>query len=231
MNTDPQQGKLYQKEIVLLTEPSMQTTLLKESLEHNLGIRLKVYPLNALIEQSIDVDDYLMIDMSAFEERYVEYYVNCKAVDFPHASEILINCNKDLHYGDLLGWTNLVGVFYLSDDISMLAQGIQRITEGEMWLSRKLAQEYIMYFRSMHRPKAHSVDANLTKREQEIIKLLGSGASNVEIAEKLFVSENTVKTHLHNVFKKIHAKNRLQALIWAREHMLLEDEPLQGMAP
>jgi LuxR family transcriptional regulator of csgAB operon len=83
----------------------------------------------------------------------------------------------------------------------------------------------------MHRPKAHSVDANLTKREQEIIKLLGSGASNVEIAEKLFVSENTVKTHLHNVFKKIHAKNRLQALIWAREHMLLEDEPLQGLAP
>ncbi|HCH5920402.1 helix-turn-helix transcriptional regulator, partial [Vibrio parahaemolyticus] len=45
------------------------------------------------------------------------------------------------------------------------------------------------------------------------------GASNQQIAEQLFVSENTVKTHLHNIFKKIDVKNRVQALIWAKENI------------
>ncbi|TOO18680.1 helix-turn-helix transcriptional regulator, partial [Vibrio parahaemolyticus] len=48
---------------------------------------------------------------------------------------------------------------------------------------------------------------------------LSMGASNQQIAEQLFVSENTVKTHLHNIFKKIDVKNRVQALIWAKENI------------
>ncbi len=59
--------------------------------------------------------------------------------------------------------------------------------------------------------------------EQQIIRHLAKGATNTEIADKLFVSENTVKTHLHNLFKKIHAKNRLQALIWAKENISQEE--------
>jgi LuxR family transcriptional regulator of csgAB operon len=59
----------------------------------------------------------------------------------------------------------------------------------------------------------------LTKREQQIIKLLGDGASNTQIAEELFVSENTVKAHLHNTFKKIKVKNRVQALLWVKNNI------------
>jgi ATP/maltotriose-dependent transcriptional regulator MalT len=43
-----------------------------------------------------------------------------------------------------------------------------------------------------------------------------TGASNTEIADSLFVSEHTVKSHLYNVFKKLNVKNRLQAVSWAR---------------
>jgi LuxR family transcriptional regulator of csgAB operon len=213
-----------QDAMVLITEPSMQTTLFKESLESNLGLELIVQPITALIDHSIEASSYVMIDMAVFEEKDLENYLSCKDRLFPQTQEILINCPKGLPYTDIIAWSNLVGVFYLSDDVKMLAQGISKILDGELWLSRRLAQEYILHFRSIHKPKAKSVDAHLTKREQEIIKLLGSGASNVDIASKLFVSENTVKTHLHNVFKKIHAKNRLQALIWARENMI-QDEP------
>ena len=51
------------------------------------------------------------------------------------------------------------------------------------------------------------------------MRLLGHGASNATIAEDLVVMENTVKTHLHNIFKKINAKNRLQALLWANNNI------------
>ncbi|MCP1365881.1 LuxR C-terminal-related transcriptional regulator, partial [Halomonas sp. BBD48] len=60
---------------------------------------------------------------------------------------------------------------------------------------------------------------SLTHREQEIISLLGSGASNTEIADKLFVSEHTVKSHLYNTFRKIKVHNRIQAMNWARQNL------------
>lgn len=45
------------------------------------------------------------------------------------------------------------------------------------------------------------------------------GASNIEIARLLFISENTVKTHLYNLFRKIAVKNRTQAVTWANENL------------
>lgn len=55
-------------------------------------------------------------------------------------------------------------------------------------------------------------DLGITKRELEILKLIASGLSNREIANKLFVSENTVKTHSSRLFEKLNAKRRTQAV-------------------
>jgi len=53
----------------------------------------------------------------------------------------------------------------------------------------------------------------LTTREQEILTLVAKGASNKDIAEKLFLKEVTVKTHLNSIFKKLNVKNRTQATL------------------
>lgn len=53
---------------------------------------------------------------------------------------------------------------------------------------------------------------NITKREIEVLQLLASGMSNAEIAETLFVSQNTIKTHVSNLFVKLEAKRRTQAI-------------------
>ena len=55
-------------------------------------------------------------------------------------------------------------------------------------------------------------DLGITKRELEILELIAHGMSNREIAEKLFVSENTVKTHSSRLFDKLSAKRRTQAV-------------------
>lgn len=64
-------------------------------------------------------------------------------------------------------------------------------------------------------------DLGITKRELEILKLIAQGMSNREIAEKLFVSENTVKTHSSRLFDKLSAKRRTQAVQIAKEMGLL----------
>lgn len=61
----------------------------------------------------------------------------------------------------------------------------------------------------------------ITKRELEILQLISQGLSNREIAEKLFVSENTVKTHSSRLFDKLDAKRRTQAVQLGKEYGLI----------
>lgn len=63
----------------------------------------------------------------------------------------------------------------------------------------------------------------LTTREKEILKMVSQGASNANIAEKLFVREVTVKTHLNSIFKKLKVKNRTQAVLLAMQMRIIED--------
>ena len=59
----------------------------------------------------------------------------------------------------------------------------------------------------------------LTPQEKKVLILLASGFKNAEIAQKLFISEKTVKTHIHKIFKKIKVSNRLQAALWASKNL------------
>ncbi|WP_229236235.1 response regulator transcription factor [Emticicia sp. TH156] len=65
------------------------------------------------------------------------------------------------------------------------------------------------------------LDLGLSKRELEVLELMASGLSNQEIAGKLFVSLNTVKTHTSNVFEKLDVKRRTQAIEKARRLSLI----------
>jgi DNA-binding CsgD family transcriptional regulator len=65
-------------------------------------------------------------------------------------------------------------------------------------------------------------DLGITKRELEILELIAQGLSNREIAEKLFVSENTVKTHSSRLLDKLSAKRRTQAVQIAKEMRLIK---------
>jgi two-component system, NarL family, response regulator LiaR len=64
-------------------------------------------------------------------------------------------------------------------------------------------------------------DLGITRRELEILELMAQGMSNREIAGKLYVSENTVKTHSSRVFEKLGAKRRTQAVLRGKEFGLL----------
>ncbi|TOD28101.1 helix-turn-helix transcriptional regulator, partial [Vibrio parahaemolyticus] len=56
-------------------------------------------------------------------------------------------------------------------------------------------------------------------REIQVLKMLKEGGSNMEIADSLFISEHTIKSHLYNIFRKLEVKNRTQATSWAKRNL------------
>jgi DNA-binding NarL/FixJ family response regulator len=76
---------------------------------------------------------------------------------------------------------------------------------------------------ALNRAAAHS-NGGLTEREQEILSLIADGLSNREIANKIFISEKTVKTHVSKILGKLHLEDRTQAAIYALKHRFAADK-------
>ena len=110
------------------------------------------------------------------------------------------------------------GFFYKDDHFEVFLKGIRAIFRGEVWIPREILLKYVLD--SFEEKKiAIQEKTTLTQREMEILGLVSMGSTNDEIAEKMFISSNTVKTHLYNIFKKINVPNRLQAALWAAHNL------------
>ena len=104
------------------------------------------------------------------------------------------------------------------------------VARGEPALTPALARKVLGAFARSDPKPALSTAEVLTDREREVLDLLVQGiTSNCELAERLFVSENTVKYHLRNILQKLHLQNRAQVIAYAVRHGLIEPgnpEPL-----
>ncbi|MCW8345707.1 LuxR C-terminal-related transcriptional regulator [Vibrio sp. ZSDZ65] len=211
------------RQAILLAENNLQSSLLKDSIEQKVDLHIKLVSPERLSSCKLSLKQYnfdvVIVDHQAITDKHIERYQDLRETLGADVQEVLINTSPDLSHADMLKWQHLVGIFYSTDNLDKLVTGFECILRGEMWMSRKLVFEYIKFYRGRQCAKTSPYYSKLTKREQQIIKLLGDGASNTQIADSLFVSENTVKAHLHNTFKKIKVKNRLQALLWAKNNI------------
>ena len=100
---------------------------------------------------------------------------------------------------------------------------LEGVTRGEPALTPSLARKVLGAFaRPDSGPAPQPADA-LTTREREVLELLVQGiTSNRELAERLFVSENTIKYHLRHILDKLHLQNRAQVIAYALRHGLVE---------
>ncbi len=112
------------------------------------------------------------------------------------------------------------GFFYQDEPIETLLKGLAAVFGGEFWASRQQMAEVMLEngfeLRRRQIPR-RDYPLDLTRREVEILGLLTLGAANEVIADKLFISPNTVRTHLNHIFKKIKVSSRLEASAWAAE--------------
>lgn len=105
-----------------------------------------------------------------------------------------------------------------------LADAVRRAHAGEAVLNPRVAARMV---KEMHGSRQETVNPfrELTDREMEVLRLIASGKTNQEIAEILFLSEKTVKTHITNLFSKLHLTDRTQAAVYAwQEGIIRRDE-------
>jgi LuxR family transcriptional regulator, positive regulator of biofilm formation len=131
-------------------------------------------------------------------------------------------CEKNL----MLNHVN--GVFYKSTPTEAIFKGLFRVTAGELWFNRMVLSqafsdilEATSSFNTLHEgiELKQSDYEQLTKRERSVIHLIAQGASNSAIADKLNISDHTVKTHLYSAFKKTNSRNRIELANWAQRYM------------
>ena len=108
----------------------------------------------------------------------------------------------------------------LSKDVSIsdLIKAIQAVHKGELWIERKLMARFFegeAIDDSRKEARSASQKGTLTPREKEIVRILTTGCTNKEIAQTLFISEKTVKSHLNNIFRKLNVTRRLQVILYA----------------
>jgi DNA-binding NarL/FixJ family response regulator len=101
----------------------------------------------------------------------------------------------------------------------LLVQCLRKVSTGAQWLERN------SFTRAMEKLLRHGdgleeMSRVLTGREVEVVKMVGRGLRNREIAEKLFICEGTVKIHLHNVFRKLSVQSRAQLMLYAQSKAL-----------
>lgn len=136
----------------------------------------------------------------------------------PEWSLILFNLDRSIGIEKKALEYGVHGFFYQDDPVETLLKGLTAVFGGELWVSRRKMTDVILEngFR-LRRTQVgdHLFPHNLTRREVEVLGLLTLGASNGVIAEKLFISPHTVRTHLNHTFRKINVASRLEASVWA----------------
>jgi DNA-binding NarL/FixJ family response regulator len=106
--------------------------------------------------------------------------------------------------------------FVLKDDPpEQLLAAIRTVAAGDALLSPSITKRVIKQFTAIPRPTPPEAYGELTTREQEVFHLIANGLSNPEIAQELYISEATVKTHITHILQKLDLRDRVQAVVLA----------------
>jgi two-component system response regulator DegU len=108
-------------------------------------------------------------------------------------------------------------VGYLTKDCSIdeVIDAVRMAANGETALSPALAKTMLSEVRKIDEKAAREEDRLVTKREEEVLQLIADGCSTPEVAQKLYISQKTVKNHLASIYEKLNARDRTQAVLLA----------------
>jgi DNA-binding NarL/FixJ family response regulator len=169
--------------------------------------------------------DVVLMDIRMPEQDGIEATRQLQAGHGEEAPRILILTTFDLDeyvYDALRAGAS--GFLLKDTPPEQLVEAIRIVAAGEALLSPSVTKRVIEEFVAQKRPaqpKPRGLD-DLTAREREVMTLVARGLSNAEIARELWVSETTVKTHVARMLMKLGLRDRVQAVVLAYEHGVVE---------
>lgn len=210
--------------VLIISGDKFQGTSLSQYIQTELGCLCEQREFQECVDIQEESSKYKALKLWDYLGNTVDYYwwVN-KQINWGESETsffAVYNLPVDAEIEDELIDCGVHGIFYEGQDREMIKKGIDTILGGELWYSRKAMTNYIKNKfkkngQKTNKSKSKSKPNLLTSREEEILALIAAGKTNLEIAESLFISPSTVKTHIYNLFQKIHVQNRVQAAIWA----------------
>lgn len=200
----------------------MKVALVKESSLLNAGILhvlkdlLKGHDIQAYGANTADtllkqMADLLIIDLDTNID-YMAFIDTYKK----HNKKVIIwtsNC-RDERLIDLFK-QDLSGYFYNGMEIDELKTAIHKILKGTTYVHPELTPLLLGDYIKIHKKEPIKPVGILTKREWEILELLVNGFKNSDIANKLFISQKTVKNHVASILEKLDVKDRTNAVLFA----------------
>ncbi|HEU5229826.1 MAG TPA: response regulator transcription factor [Ktedonobacteraceae bacterium] len=171
-----------------------------------------------------DVPDVVLMDLVMAGIGGVEATRQIKRIS-PHTQVIVLTSYDDDEY--IFPALRAGALSYILKDVGIreLAETIRKAARGESVLHPRVAARVVQ---EMHRERrdAPNLITELSARELEVLRLIADGLPNAAIAEKLVISEKTVKVHVSNILSKLHMLDRTQAAVYAWQHGLVQrDNP------
>ncbi|MFZ5858885.1 MAG: response regulator [Chloroflexota bacterium] len=135
---------------------------------------------------------------------------------------VLTSYHEDIHIFPAL---KAGAIAYILKDMKMekLVEVLHRALQGEVTLHPRVAMRVLQNIRGEDSDD-QPLFTDLTDREQDVLKLIANGLTNSQIAEKLYISENTVKGHVSNILSKLHLADRTQVAVYAWQRGIVQRE-------
>lgn len=135
---------------------------------------------------------------------------------------VLTSYHEDIHIFPAL---KAGAISYILKDMKMdkLVDALHRAAQGEVTLHPIVASRVLQNIRSED-GEGQPLFTELTERETDVLKLIANGLTNSQIAEKLVISENTVKGHVSNILSKLHLADRTQAAVYAWQQGIVKKQ-------
>ena len=144
--------------------------------------------------------------------------VRAIATEWPDVSLVALGLNEQRDEVIRCGRAGFAGYIARDASVDTLCKAVSEIVSGRLACSPEIAGGLLRaLFRSDRTPGAFDIDLALTRRESEVLQLLGRGLSNKEIGCELFLSVATVKHHVHHVLEKLKLSRRAEAMRRVRD--------------
>lgn len=180
-------------------------------------------------EQAVEVvvehtPDVVVMDVRMPVKSGIEATADLKA-QMPDLSVLMLTISDD--EDDLYQAIKSGANGYLLKEISIdeIGNAVRSVHGGQSLISPSMASKLLNEFAAMIKKEEEKQQApapKLTPREMEVLRHVAQGMNNREIANALYISENTVKNHVRNILEKLHLHSRMEAVVYAVREKLIE---------